>query len=340
MTKIENLYLHIGRHKSATTTIQSWLDYNRSNFIDNGFLYLSNQPTITRGKWGASHNLAASCIDISKEGYKKMEEASKIIIHEAEMSNCKNIILSSEGFQNINNTKLIEFLISIILPKNVIIICIFREFLDYAISSYRQVIHANPKYIKSLDLIKSYSKHIDIENFHKRWSNIGEFHGLVLDDYNPKTSELFHKLEQIFGINSSSISYIKDQKNISIGGDLLAYKLLINLQKPEMKDIPSAIKKLYRKLESFAASEREFSRPFFISDKFATKIQKDSKYNQYIEYNFGKLKYKFWSDFDIIPSKRISENLENFNLVFSDLVSEVNLTNEYILLLKKAFELI
>ena len=151
MTKIENLYIHIGRHKSATTTIQSWLSSNRSNFIDNGLLYLSNQPTISRGNWGAAHNLADSCIDVSKEGYKKIEEASKIIIQEAERLNCKNIVLSSEGFQNVQNTKLLEHLISIISPSKVIIICIFREFLDYVISSYRQVIHAKSNYIKILD---------------------------------------------------------------------------------------------------------------------------------------------------------------------------------------------
>ena len=316
MAKIENLYIHIGRHKSATTTIQSWLASNRVNLLDHGLLYLSTKPTISRGKWGAAHNLAESCRDISQEGSKKIEEASEIILQEAKKSKCKNIILSSEEFQNIKDTKLIEYLISIISPNNVFIICIFREFLDYAISSYRQVIHARAEYIKSFDLIRQYSRNLDIENFHKKWSSIGEFEGLVLDNYNPKTNQLFHKLEEIFGINHSSLTYSKDQKNVSIGGDLLAYKLLINLQKPEKKVIPKVLNKLYSRLEEFATSEREFSRPFFISDQF-NKIRKDSKYNKYIENNFGEFKYKYWSDFNQIPTERILENTNfySFSLI-------------------------
>ena len=114
MAKIENLYIHIGRHKSATTTIQSQLASNRVNLLDHGLLYLSTKPTISRGKWSAAHNLAALCRDISQEGSKKIEDASEIIKQEAKKSNCKNIILSSEEFQKIKDIKLIEYLISIL----------------------------------------------------------------------------------------------------------------------------------------------------------------------------------------------------------------------------------
>lgn len=332
--KIKNLYIHIGRHKSASTSIQAWLLSNKDYLKQRGILYSTVSAKISKGRFFACHNLAALCNDITPNGIEKLKEAAKIILQEIQNSDCYSLILSSEGFQNIKDMTNINFLIDFLAPEKVKVICIFREFLDYAVSAYRQRIHNRIETVTFCEHLKSYSKG-NIELFHKQWSSIGDFHGLILSQYNAKGNDLFKKFEELLEINDSASIYLNDQKNISIGGDLLAYKILINHEiKKSQKEIGMG---MYNKLENFAAACKEFSLPFFIEDKLALDIQKNSNYNYYIQKTFGKLVFKSWSNYEPIPSSRFEKNLDIFNFFFSDLIENIFLKIESKILLSKYF---
>ena len=71
--KIKNLYIHIGRHKSASTSIQAWLLSNKDYLKQKGLLYSTVSAKISKGRFFACHNLAALFNNISPNGMEKLK---------------------------------------------------------------------------------------------------------------------------------------------------------------------------------------------------------------------------------------------------------------------------
>lgn len=102
------LILHIGRHKSGTSSIQHWLKRNNDLLSTNGILY----PKSFR-KGVAHHNLV-DILDPRRSGAADLDFAANQILREVTEED--TIILSSEAFQNVNDLRHVRRFIDKIGP--------------------------------------------------------------------------------------------------------------------------------------------------------------------------------------------------------------------------------
>ncbi len=119
-TKIpkKRLYVHIGTHKTGTTSLQYFLHANMQRLYDRDFLYPS---TGRHPRSHVQHALIARALkeprpDVVSAGFAlKTPIDSKLlldaVLHEIELSGRNNIILSSEEFSTMNDDEVQSFFI-------------------------------------------------------------------------------------------------------------------------------------------------------------------------------------------------------------------------------------
>jgi hypothetical protein len=143
--KKRRLILHIGTHKTGTTTIQHLCWKNREELLENGWLYPFNgrpkydfrpghhhlsfavfqKPIEQRPNWAQK----TTSINVTEEWYKLMEELSTYPD--------KNVILSSEAIGNCNKES-IEIIKDTMCEFDVTIVIYLRNQLGFLLSAYKQ----------------------------------------------------------------------------------------------------------------------------------------------------------------------------------------------------------
>ena len=93
----KRVVLHIGRHKSGTSSIQTSLAFNTKKLSNSGFLY----PISFRGRHVAHHKLAA-LLNPKKTEKPDIEVAYNLIMQE-KCDHHHTLIFSSEAFQKISD---------------------------------------------------------------------------------------------------------------------------------------------------------------------------------------------------------------------------------------------
>lgn len=303
-----NLVIHIGRHKSGTTSLQHWLQSNSKNLRRAGFLYpasgLDNQQ-------GAHHDLSHALNDRFVDSEKVNNIALGI---RREAADAHTVIISSEGLQNISRVEpIMDFLSVLGIPKaRTKVICYLREHLDYAMSAYRQEIHEHTSIIPFYEFTKFYS---DLAPFFSMWKEVGCLElswfsrnllagGNIVEDFCRR-------------IGVTADNYLIPNKNFSIGGNLLAIKLAAN--KLGLGNLS------YAKVASLAEEFSRFSKPFYLDDRWCENIRANSSYNRSIILETGlNPDYNTWSHFEKLPEiSCLKEDAEIFceRLAISDVKS-------------------
>jgi hypothetical protein len=144
------IYLHIGRPKTGTTSLQIFFYKNRRALMDRGILYPST------GLWGsAHHSLAVSLLENCPGDIRNIPKISrslaiKDLLSEIENKHPQKVIISSEFFSlyTINNSDM-ERLRDFFLKFSVTIIVYLRDQTKYLISSFSQQVR-NAALTKSL----------------------------------------------------------------------------------------------------------------------------------------------------------------------------------------------
>jgi len=302
---------HIGRQKSGTTSIQNWLRDSHQDFSKQGILY----PRMGRKNKLAHHELALA-LNPKSQNFDNSNHLAKILKQEIYAHD--TIILSSEAFQNITDTSRIRNFIEILSPSSVEVVCYIREHLDYAVSSYRQKIHAQTE---AIEFPKYVLRFRDQSKFFQRWRNIGELHAQWYDRDNFIDGDVIKDFCQRIKIDSKN--HFGLDMNPSIGGNLLAFKLAANeLRIQELS---------YNKLSNLALSRADFRMPFFISNESANTIRLSSVYNQSVTENIGPPKMKLFDKYNEVPLS--SALMEDLFIICQNL--NIKLTNELINFAKK-----
>lgn len=274
------LILHIGRHKSGTSSIQHWLKRNNDLLSTNGILY----PKSFR-KGVAHHNLV-DILDPRKSDAADLDFVANQILHEVTEED--TIILSSEAFQNVNDLTHVRRFIDKIGPVDVSIICFFREHIDYSISAFRQMIQNQTRDMSFSDYIKRFR---DMEAFLQSWSIVGDLKASWLSSPLGEPRDVV----ELF-LNSCKLGHLyrrQEWKNVSIGGNLLVFKATSNKLRID------GIK--YRDLELLAIEEKRFSEPFHVSDDAAKRFRASSAYNDSLVRHLGPVFLKSWSQQRKLP---------------------------------------
>lgn len=138
--RVKNLYLHIGRGKTGTTAIQSFLSSNREILRQHGLHYVLADDA---GRGLGHQNFAKSFID-KPPYYMKMpvrpERFQEAVAEELLRATESNVLLSSENLTLANVEKLADFFIAILGSVTIKIIFFARSQDELAESQYNQMI--------------------------------------------------------------------------------------------------------------------------------------------------------------------------------------------------------
>jgi hypothetical protein len=297
------LILHIGRHKSGTSSIQHWLKSNCEALLDYGVIY----PLAGR-KGIAHHELASTLNPKIGNGLGTHDIATSI---RQELNGEDTILISSEAFQNIGDLRHVRNFIDLIGPDEVEIICFFREHIDYCMSGFRQMIQNQTTSISFYNYTTRLSS---MDRFIESWEGIGDLKidWMTSADGEQRDSvKLFLEACDLISLYNSG-----EKRNLSIGGNLLVFKAAAN------KLGTTGIK--YRDLEILASKHSQFSAPFFLDDAVVENFRASSDYNASLIQRLGPVFMKTWGKFDSLP------NFDTLHPDFEEIGSflRVNVTND------------
>lgn len=247
----KNVLLHIGRHKSGTTSLQEFLSRNEKWLEENGYEYLKIYRSIY-----AHHPLAEL---LAKKNIKnKTEDEIEKIVKKVRLEildtsrRGSTLLISSEGFQNCDPE-----IVRKVFPEdifNIEIVCYFRDQVSYLISSYMQAIHANFR----VDVFDKYIRYFDADYwaFLEKWSK--NFENINIRKFS-KNSLINSNIIDDFVINFLELKPLETEKynsNPSLSRRYLSFKLMYNQKYLDGKiEEPFGPGKLYVLLGKFSEED-------------------------------------------------------------------------------------
>lgn len=204
---MSTLFLHIGTSKTGSTSLQSFLNINKKNLLENNYYFYSNDTSSNFASLAyifSDHESMSWINEIYKLDTEQKKNIYKNTAKEKLLSTVNkypnhNFIISSEHlFTMWDNEEGIKNLYSFLKKSfdNIKIIVYLRDQLEYAISSTSTVI--NSSYLSE--------NKIDLSNFLTSLSSPKNFKDL----YYNKSLEKFIKY---FGISNVHIEYYKKSNN-------------------------------------------------------------------------------------------------------------------------------
>ena len=255
----KKILLHIGRHKTGTSTLQRFFVRNKYIFKSLGFLY----PGACLEKGYGHHSLANYLNDpVANISFQLAAEAIKEEINSAVES---IVIISSEAFQNVDPQKVKDFFYG----YDVSIIVYLREQCGYLASAYAQRIQASNEAI-SLERYNRqfFSKLADYRHFVEKWEESfpGKLRVSVFDREQMVGGDItLDFCEKHLGINNDVLvekfSLEEDDFNPTVSEKALLLKRRLNnflpLDFPEKEDVYNYLSDLemHNSLDKFSLSE-------------------------------------------------------------------------------------
>lgn len=264
---MNHLVLHIGRHKTGTTAIQ-W------DLVDHdypGLCYPRSGRVRPDGRVQPGHHtLARTLQDPESEWAGSLRRIRSGIRREAHGSEV--IVLSSEGFQNLDRTGIerVARFVESLRPDRFTIVCYLREYLAYAASAFQQSAQSNPGVHDFIAYAEGVGD-IDIEVFVADWRRIGD---VVLRPYDRTLLEGSDAVTDFLSLLDREP--LRDpsttvDRNPSISGNLLLTKVVLNhANRSQLPD--------YNALRRVAAANERFRGPFRITDEDAAALRSRSRY--------------------------------------------------------------
>ena len=216
------IFLHIGRHKTGTSSIQHYFKENNEFFIKRNLNYITDEkniafhlvPNTLKGKKNHSKGLI---MDINKQ-----------IKYETKDIN-KNFLYSSEAFQNCNPSKINQIFQN--TGHELVVIAYFREPISYYISSYKQRVH-------NINLIDDFSTYVKKHKrlthyieFYKKWEK--SFSNIIVKNFDRsifKNNNLIHDFISIVmpKVKYDDLPSNQSNQNKSLNDFDLLFKLILN----------------------------------------------------------------------------------------------------------------
>lgn len=280
------LILHIGRHKSGTSSLQHFLSGSRALLSGQGILY----PHAGSSNRIAHHTLATKCHPKQSDGAGLAGIATAI---RAELEpHHTRILLSSEAFQNLPDLGRVQDFARALGVRDIRVLCYVREHLDYAVSGFRQMVQNQTRFVP----FRKFAARLgDMAPFVDRWRNIGALELSWYDRGLLKDGDIIADVCARLEIDPGVIS--QGDMNPSIGGNLLVYKMIAN--KLALPDHPPPS---YQDLRDLAVAHAPFRRAFYIADEDAARLRSGSAYNTSLSALLGPPpQMKSWADSPQLP---------------------------------------
>lgn len=255
---MQELIIHIGRHKSGTSSLQRFLVDNAAVLLEHGWYY----PSHGRGRRIAHHNLATYFNPRQIDRLSKSEQrelSNEVNLFREEVSARPKVILSSENFQNVDPDNLVQEF----SDTQLTIVVYLREIISYFLSAYSQAIKANKLTLDQTQFLKkrfraNYFSHLS------RWKKAFPEAKLIVRLFDKEAlhkqdirHDFLHATGLLGVLGDTVLEFIDYDSNPSIAGDLLAFKRELN-KHPYESVIPE--KRLYYYLQELARGNKAYSR--------------------------------------------------------------------------------
>lgn len=271
MAAKKKLILHIGRHKTGTTSLQQFFAQKTSLLAERGILYPETGRRTPHGTIDTAHHNFSHILH-----YKPVAEVEALFEDLAkEAEGFDTILLSSEDFQNQKDFTRLE---EVFAPYDLTVVCYMREGLGYGLSGFAQRIHFSEEIFN----IRQYMQrqNIRIANFVKNWSRLAD--NVVFRLYERdklKNRDIVEDFLDIIDLNGVADTKVVIDSNPSLSGNLLGLKMLLNLMGQSM----------IASYETFSAAARldpSFTGKIHISDRVAEELRALDDYNAILKTMF------------------------------------------------------
>lgn len=245
---MKKMLIHIGRHKTGTSSLQRLCVHNRNTLQKNNILY----PWT--GIKGYGHHRLASELTRKKSSHPLFSLKNIDILNqfkkEALSSTCDCILLSSEAFQNCAPRTIRQAFAEF----DSHVICYIRNRADYLASAYAQKVHAT-NYANDIEHFYANFFKLDYIKFISEWEKyfLKRFHIHVFDRHHLQHGDVATDFSSRYLAGIPSLSVNLDDANPSLGYDLVTVKRALNDQYPDL--FPNA--GLYQALSQKAAEKKQ-----------------------------------------------------------------------------------
>lgn len=276
----KEIILHIGRAKSGTSALQTYLTHHRAELAARGICY----PQAGCNGAAAHHDIALACRNAAP-GSPELEAMRAAL--EVEIAPYDTVIVSSEAFQNVRKPENLRFFfrrpqrsfLGRILPSYAVgayrlsVLCYMREFLEFASSSYTQKVHANG-YVDTLEGYCRTHFRRPLLDLVELWRDFADEAAFVYYDRSRLINQdIVEDFFQRAGLDAPAPTTSDYDANPSISGNLLAFKLLVN--RHEGHDMA-----LYNAISDLARLDARHRGKIFIGDTLAAQLRAhDGGYN-------------------------------------------------------------
>ncbi|MEZ7228421.1 hypothetical protein NO989_16795 [Alteromonas sp. DY56-G5] len=274
----KNLYLHLGMHKTASTSLQVALYKNQDKLREIGYLYpVAGRPENAR----FGHHLVAWSFVANSEwipevkGVRESVDKNLILkelLDEIDKSGCDNIILSSEEFDILSDSEF-ESVFQFFSEFNIIPVLYIRNTIDFIESSYKtSVLYSG--YAKSIDeFFANQRSRLDTFQFVSKLFYLSNKQ-LILKDYEAvkESNDLITDFLCSLSIDKNHLEYSDNTKeNKSPPSDIIEIVRFFNVKGVDYQVVGKMIEKLMQlstgqKVHLFSKEEVELRDKKFLSD--------------------------------------------------------------------------
>lgn len=230
---MRKLLLHIGRHKTGTTSIQRFLQQNRAALLAEHGYFVPQSGRIKDGHAGLAHPLQPRNADARKDIKDPRLIATFVELKRelAPQSPDTTVVISSEGFQNCKP----DLVRQAFSDYDVRVVVYLRNQLDYLASSYVQRVQAT-SYTGTLEDFYDdvYLKGSNYARFLKGWNN--EFPNEFLVRRYSSNDIVNDFLEHALKLPGGALTVSAGRRNPSLNSVITQFKLALNRRQP--KDAP------------------------------------------------------------------------------------------------------
>lgn len=283
----QRLILHVGRHKTGTSAVQHHCSSVRETLKQQGVIYPVAGTIEPNGRRTPAHHYLA------RQTHRRHHDPDQFAALQrdffAEIEGYDTVIVSSEGFQNLRRLNLLDRFFDGFEGFEVTVICYLREYLSYLVSSYRQMVQNQPRFMTFSDYC---SRDFRIDDFLSDWGAVGTMITRPFDRDKLLGGDIVLDFFDQLGLESIDVEH--RLVNHSIGGNLLYFRLAESHFDWE----PTS----YREAEKLATDHAPFRSGFRITDAQADMIRNSAPYNDIVADHVGALPLQSYADEPVIPA--------------------------------------
>lgn len=244
------------------------------------------------GKAIAHHALAESCDKRSKHSG-LYDEITASILAECEPHH-HTLVISSEQFQTLASTRRVARFLKNFKGAHVDIICYFREYADYMVSSFRQATQNQLRFRTFSDFL---THKYNLKSFFRSWQKLGSFQVKWYSRDLLKDGDIVQDFCVFTGL--PLLKLWNETRNVSMGGNILFLKLAANKFGREVFT--------YKELSALAEDFPRFRKLFYVSKERIDIARTANNYNRFLEKRMGGVPKLYWDEYESLPDMKMMD---------------------------------